>query len=221
MKKKIFIAFLIVVAMVGLTAMANANSVNIIYDNGAPDQVQGWESAQWVSADDFTLPKNSWITDAHFWTGEYADNWDGTLDYYIFADNGGAPGASPIYSGSGQNISKTFTGVVFNGANEFYYEFDTETPLYLLGNTTYWFALHLASGFPYLRIHWETTGTYSGDNMHSSLGGTFDNWVGTWPYDLAFQLTGEPVPEPATMFLLGTGLVGVAGAARRKKKNQA
>jgi len=36
------------------------------------------------------------------------------------------------------------------------------------------------------------------------------------------DVTPTPTPEPTTMLLLGTGLVGVAGAARRrKKKNQA
>ena len=50
---------------------------------------------------------------------------------------------------------------------------------------------------------------------------SFGGGVSSFGFTVEVTDTINVVPEPTTMFLLGTGLVGVAGAARRKKKNQA
>ncbi len=42
-----------------------------------------------------------------------------------------------------------------------------------------------------------------------------------WNGTIEYTAGAAPIPEPTTILLLGTGLVGVAGAARRKKKKQA
>jgi hypothetical protein len=35
-----------------------------------------------------------------------------------------------------------------------------------------------------------------------------------------FSLATRPIPEPATMLLLGTGLAGIGGAVRRKRQGK-
>lgn len=64
-------------------------------------------------------------------------------------------------------------------------------------------------------------GTYSGVFSVLYDNGTTTLETNIFNFSVTVESTGAPVPEPATLLLLGSGLTGIAGLIRRRKQNAA
>jgi len=215
-QRGIKIVAMLVLLVLGMASRKSARADYIVFDNGEPSIYSyGNDILRWLQTDDFILTENTILTGAHFWTQE-TDLWDGTLEYFIFADDSGIPGTI-INSGDGQSVVKNATGGATPGSEEYEYSFMFETPIDLGAGEIYWFGLHLASGYPSEAEYWPWSTSVSGFGSTSfeSEGGTLDNWVNTGIHR-AFYL--EAVPEPGTLSLVALGILSLVKSRGTRKK---
>ncbi len=210
------LSLLVLVLVLGL---APATFAGVIYDNGGPNQQNGNEMTNWLQAEDFTLGSTNTITDIHFWTIEdpTVQGYAGSIWYGIYTNAGGQPGTLVAGGLAVVPDARTFIqGGVLGFYDEYSYDL-TIAPFEAQAGQTYWLALHNGdiNNTTRAEVYWEST------NLNSTETGEEEFLPGSsWANngtEHAFYLTGgTQTPEPSSLFLLGSGIVGIATSLRKR-----
>ena len=187
MKTILLASTLSILFSVGFVTLAFAVD-ETIWDNGTPIDVGGNHFGIAVAAADFQLSGDSVLTDAHFWACLDDTVWTHPIEWFVFNDDGGIPGAI-VARGDAMNVVAVPTGNSDSCGNEFEISFDLDNPETLDGGTIYWFGLHAGNNFS-LVTFWERAVNPFGSLGMRTFDGDFDNWEPIATEDYAFFLTG-------------------------------
>ncbi|MCL6624162.1 MAG: PEP-CTERM sorting domain-containing protein [Fimbriimonadales bacterium] len=184
-------------------------------------------------ADDFQVPAPGWLVDT------IVTNWvpfDNTTTipvtevrfaFYEKTSTGGV--GALVTSGSATSFTQTSTSTMYFTRNE--RVFTATIPTVTLMPGEYFAHVQLVVDHNWFWLTSSPTNTW-GSVAHLRRGpgagaGVDPGWPTEWtpttgavfnaPYDLAFRLDGQVIPEPGTMLALGAGLALLA--ARRRRKN--
>ncbi|CAN5359420.1 hypothetical protein BH09GEM1_BH09GEM1_30690 [soil metagenome] len=201
-----------------LAATPNVVAGAQVWDNGVPNNANGYSINNiYGTANDFTLSSTTALGAFNWWalTGERAPTV--TASYRIdLASNGtgGYPGAvfkSFIFG----SATGTITGYGCCGLAA--YAFSADLGGYSLGAGTYWAnILNYSDGT--VNSYWATSsGGTSPSGAPQRLGNSADAY-GEGAFNISASGAVVATPEPASVALLATGLIGLAGMARSRKR---
>ncbi len=197
-------------------ALAIPASAQILYNNGpAGPDIDAWTiNFGYIVSDTFTLTSNSTVSGFDFAAWEFPGDKVLTVDWSITSqENGGT-----MYGGGTANVTQKFISV-----NAYGYDEDevTATGLNLgLNAGTYWLNLQNAVTQQGNPVYWdENSGMGCQSPGCPSLAS--DSAVGTIPSE-SFDITGTPgsgtTPEPSSVVLFGSAILGLTGGALRHKR---
>jgi hypothetical protein len=194
-KVKVCLLCGLVVLAATVISTADAKAATVVYDNGgigAGGAFPVWPA--YSVSDSFTLSAATTLTSAQIglWT-QYLPT---TLDWSI----GTTPFSSDISSGTG-TLANTFVGTS-GGYLVYESTFPLTTPSPLAASATYWLTLQ---NDPLHSVYWSLS---AGPNPSAAYGRYGADPASSLPSE-SFQLYGSVVPEPGTLMLLGSSLVGL------------
>lgn len=187
--------------------------------------------------DDFIVTAAGWNVTGVF--GDFlVDATFSTANYEIRSGLSNFNGGSLLFSGSGVAATQTATGQSGFGMNE--YRVDITTLSFFLAPGTYWLGIQPVGSLQRCCNYVVTTSGLNGINADLDKVFFYDDpWAtpdyrfqqnyaflgnpSDYPYDLAYGVEGQTAsvnvtPEPGTVGLLATGLVGLLGFRRSRKR---